>query len=164
MEPVEFEAWYPEVHRRLVATLTLYAGSVDEATEAVDEALARAFERWGRVKLMESPAGWVATVAMNVLRRRGRRRSLEQAILRRQPPPSHVPAPAGEAWALVRALPERQRLAVVLRFVADLPEARIAEVMGVTRSTVSSTLADALAHLRRAEERGALDAPRSPRA
>jgi RNA polymerase sigma-70 factor (ECF subfamily) len=54
-----------------------------------------------------------------------------------------LPAPAGEAWELVRALPRRQRTAIVLRYAADLPEADIAIAMGVTRGTVSSTLADA---------------------
>ena len=59
-----------------------------------------------------------------------------------------VPAPAGEAWALVAALPERQRTAVVLRHVADLTEPEIARVMGITRGTVSSTLSDAHRALR----------------
>jgi DNA-directed RNA polymerase specialized sigma24 family protein len=54
-----------------------------------------------------------------------------------------VPAPAGEAWDLVRDLAPRQRTAVVLRYVADLTEADIAVVMGVSRGTVSSTLIDA---------------------
>ncbi len=46
-------------------------------------------------------------------------------------------------WELVRDLPERQRQAVVLRYLADLDERDIAEAMGVTRGTVSSTLFDA---------------------
>jgi RNA polymerase sigma factor (sigma-70 family) len=37
----------------------------------------------------------------------------------------------------------RQRQVVVLRHVGDLPEAEIAHVLGISRSTVSSTLADA---------------------
>ncbi|MCU1467962.1 MAG: sigma-70 family polymerase sigma factor [Actinomycetia bacterium] len=57
-----------------------------------------------------------------------------------------TPAPAGEVWDLVRSLTARQQQAVVLRYVADLAEADIARVMGVTRGTVASTLA----HARRA--------------
>lgn len=44
---------------------------------------------------------------------------------------------------LLDGLSERQRLAVVLRYVADLPEDEIAAVMGVTRGTVASTLFEA---------------------
>ena len=43
----------------------------------------------------------------------------------------------------MRALPPRQRTAIVLRYVADLTEADIGRAMGIRRSTVSSTLADA---------------------
>ena len=59
-----------------------------------------------------------------------------------------APGPAGEAWALVAGLPERQRTAVVLRHVADLTEPEIAKVMRITRGTVSTTLADAHRALR----------------
>src|SRR5262249_19556386 len=44
----------------------------------------------------------------------------------------------------IRELPERQRVAVVLRFVADLTEPDIAQIMGVRRGTVSATLRAAL--------------------
>ena len=37
--------------------------------EAVDEAFARALERWPRVRTMDSPMGWTFTVARNRLRR-----------------------------------------------------------------------------------------------
>ena len=59
------------------------------------------------------------------------------------------------------ALPTRQRTAVVLRFVADLTESQIAQAMGVSRSTVSSTLSDALAALHRvlAESSGGVEPP-----
>ncbi len=48
-----------------------------------------------------------------------------------------------EVWQAVRALPDRQRTAIVLRYVADLPEADIAEALHVSRGTVASNLSDA---------------------
>ena len=141
MEP--FEVWYRAEHPRLLAAMVLVTGNVDEAGEVTDEAFARAYERWDRVGAMESPGGWTYRVAVNVARRRGRRRGLEERLLARRRPPADVPAPAGEAWALVAGLPERQRVAVVLRYVADLPEAEIAAVMGVRRGTVADTLSTA---------------------
>ncbi len=143
----DFETWYLANHARLVATVLLVTGNLDLTRDAVDEAFTRAFAQWNRVRQMVSPAGWTYRVALNTARRRERRAALERRLLARRPPPAIVPAPAGEAWDVVRVLPERQRTAVVLRYVADLTQSEIAEVMGVTRSTVSSTLADAHARL-----------------
>ena len=138
-----FDAFYAAEHGRLVTTLLLATGDADAARDATDEAFLRALMAWPRVGAMVSPAGWTYTVALNVVRRRARRRAMEQRLLRRTVAPAVVPAPAGEAWALVADLPHRQREAVVLRYVADLTEAEIAQTMGVSRSTVSSTLIDA---------------------
>ena len=38
------------------------------------------------------------------------------------------------------ALPERQRLAVALRYLADLTEDQVASTMGIARGTVAATL------------------------
>ena len=141
--PTDFEAWYRAQHPRLIATLLLITGDLEVAREAVDEAFARALERWPRVSTMESPTGWTFQVARNVCRRRLRRAALERRLLARAQRPAEVPAPAGELWHLVVALAPRQREVVVLRYVADLPEADIASVLGISRSTVSTTLRDA---------------------
>jgi RNA polymerase sigma-70 factor, ECF subfamily len=139
-----FEHWYRDAHPRLLASLVLVTGSVDEATECVDEALARALGHWTRVSEMGSPVGWTYRVALNVARRRGRRRTLEAKLLRRRGPErTELDGPAGEAWTVVADLPLRQRQVVVLRYVADLTEGDIAAALGISRSTVSSTLADA---------------------
>ena len=45
-------------------------------------------------------------------------------------------------------LPERQRLALFLRYYADLDYASIADVLGIRRGTVSATLNQAHAALR----------------
>jgi len=145
MEP--FDDWYRAERPRLLASMVLISGSVDEAREATDEALARAYERWPRICVMASPGGWTYRVAVNVLHRRGRRLALESRLLRRNPPAPDVPAPAGEAWSLVADLPVRQRTAVVLRYAADLPEAEIARIMGIRRGTVGAMLTQARARL-----------------
>ena len=145
-----FEDWYAREHPRLIATLLLSTGDIDLATEGVDEAFTRALEKWDRVKAMESPAGWALTVAFNHARRIAKRRTLEHRLLFKRPQQPPIPAPAGEIWHLVAVLPARQREVVVLRHIADLREGEIAEVLGISRSTVSSSLADAhtrLGHL-----------------
>jgi RNA polymerase sigma-70 factor (ECF subfamily) len=138
-----FEQWYRDAHPRVLATTLLVSGRLDDAADATDEAFMRALVAWDRVAGMRSPTGWACTVALNHLRRRARRRQLEERLLRRLVAPDDVPAAAIEAWDAVRALPSRQRQALVLRYVADLPEADVARAMGVRRGTASATLSAA---------------------
>lgn len=142
-DDLDFASWYGDAHPRVVTALLLVAGDLDVARDVADEACARAFLHWGRVSTMASPTGWTCRVGFNLVRRRGRRMQMERTLLRRKRSEPVLPAPAGEAWHAVRQLPTRQRTAVVLRYVADLTESEIAQVMGVTRSTVSSALAAA---------------------
>lgn len=147
---VDFEDWYREVHPRLVSAMVLVAGDVDLGREVVDEACARALERWSRVRTMRSPAGWTYRVALHVLLRHHRRGGRERALLAQVDRSRALPPQLMEVWVVVASLPVRQRTAVVLRYVAGLTEREIADAMGVTRSTVSSTLGDA--HRRLAQD------------
>jgi RNA polymerase sigma factor (sigma-70 family) len=54
-----------------------------------------------------------------------------------------------ETWDVLRRLPERQRVALVLRFYEDLPEAEIAQVLGCPRGTVKSLIHRGLARVRK---------------
>jgi RNA polymerase sigma factor (sigma-70 family) len=151
-----FEDFYGDVQPRLLAALVAFSGDVDLAAEAVDEAFVRALVHWPRVGSMASPAGWVYRVAVNVARRQAQRRDRERATAHRLASNEGLTAPEArpgglgiEVRELVGQLPDRQRLAVVLRYVGDLPEADIARVMGIRRSTVSATLGKARANLQR---------------
>jgi RNA polymerase sigma factor (sigma-70 family) len=149
----DFDAWYEEEHPRVLAALTVASGRADVARDATDEAFVRAYERWERVRRMASPGGWLYRVALNDLRRRFRRQAIERELLRRRPPGDEaVSAPAAldpHVWDAVRALPRRQRTAVALRYVLDLPEAEVARLMGVTRGAASATLTTARRRLER---------------
>ena len=143
-----FEDWYGAIHPRVLGVLAGVCGSVDAAAEATDEAFARALTRWDRVRGLSSPEGWVYRVGLNLVRRRMRRRALDARV---RPTEATVEAvyPQGHVWERVRELAPRQRTAVFLRYVADLPEVEIAAVMRVSRGTVASTLADARHRLAR---------------
>lgn len=143
----EFEDWYQRAHPALVTALAVATGDADLAADSVDEALARALPRWDG---LDDPTAWTYRVALNVARRRMRRRSMEERLLRRTVPAADLPGPTGELWLLVADLPARQREAVALRHVAHLTEAQVAAAMGVARGTVSSTLRAAHAALRQA--------------
>jgi RNA polymerase sigma-70 factor (ECF subfamily) len=146
IESRDFESWYRAEHPRLVTLLSAAVGDAEAGREAADEALTRAYERWDAVSQMESPTGWTYRVALNAARRTVRRRTMERRLLRRSVP-QNVPGPTGELWAIVAELPMRQRTAVLLRHVSQLTEAEIAEVMGIARGTVSSTLRTAYQRL-----------------
>jgi RNA polymerase sigma-70 factor (ECF subfamily) len=154
----DFETWYEEEHPRVLAALTVASGRPDVAADATDEAFVRAYERWDRVRRMGSPGGWLYKVALNDLRRRCRRQAIERELLRRHVPPAteSPAAPAPHVWDAVASLPSRQRTAVALRYILDLPEAEVAKVMRVSRGSASASLTSAR---RRLEGLLADDAP-----
>lgn len=160
----DFKRWYEQEHPRVLSVCAALTGELSDAGEATDEAFARALERWPVVSSMTSPGGWVQVVALNRLRRTLRRRSHEQRLLRMSPgggghAGTAIPDP--DLWAAVASLAPRQRAAVLLRYVHDLPEAAIAEAMGVSRGTVASTLAAARGNLQRMLRPAEEDAPTS---
>jgi RNA polymerase sigma-70 factor (ECF subfamily) len=149
----EFEAWYLREHGRVVSTVAAVTGRPSIAGECADEAFTRACERWASVRGMASPGGWVTTVALNEARRRLRRAGHERRLLvwvaSTAPVEAPPPAWSPEVWEALAALPRREREAVALRYVADLPVGRIATIMGVAPGTAASTLHSARARLAR---------------
>ena len=143
-EATTFAQWYRQAHPGLLESVLRAVPRRAVAEDAVDAAFEKAFARWERVQSMRSPNGWVYRVAVNAARRQLSRETREGerlafATAGRVP----APPPGGETWLVVATLPVRQRTAVVLRHVGGMTEAEVAEAMGVTRSTVSSTLASA---------------------
>lgn len=156
----DFASWYAATAPGVTRSVTAAVGDPLLGREATAEAYARAYERWGRVAAMESPEGWVHRVAVNLCRRSWRQRSLESRALARVLPAALAGPGAGgepgehhdDVYRAVRALPDRMRTAVRLRYWDDLTERQVAERMGVAPGTVSALLSGARARLR-----GALD-------
>jgi RNA polymerase sigma-70 factor, ECF subfamily len=148
----DFDKFFLEHYARVVSSLRLAGGEVSEAEDAAQEAFAKAMVRWRSVSVMDRPATWVYVVAVRELRRRASReqpggtpRRADDAAL-----PDHA---GGVVTATVieralRALPPRQRLAVVLRFHADLTVPDVGRAMRCSEGTVKSTLHAALDRLR----------------
>jgi RNA polymerase sigma-70 factor (ECF subfamily) len=137
-----FATVYGAEHGKLVAALTVATGDPGVAADAVDEAFVRAYERWHRVGEMASPVGWIYRTALNVVRRRARRRAVEEQLLRRRPATDIGPPPdwSPEVWDALQRLPVRERTAMALRYVADLTTEEIASAMRIAPGTVGSTL------------------------
>lgn len=137
--PRAFEDFYRSDRDRIVRAVALAVGDADLASEAVDEAMARAYQRWARIGRYDSAGGWVYRVALNwatsVLRRRGRTPRLPAIEPVMDPQP-------GEP-SLLAALAEldlAQRSVIVLRFYLGQSEAEIAATLGVRPGTVKSRL------------------------
>ncbi len=137
---MSFDNWYRLEHPRLLGLLTVVAGDPEVASEVTAEAFTRALERWGRVADMASPAAWTYRVGVNLVRRRLRRSAIETRLWARVTEPTRPAVIEPDLWAAVRALPKRQRTAIALRYVCDLPQHEIADVMGVAVGTVAATL------------------------
>jgi RNA polymerase sigma-70 factor, ECF subfamily len=124
-------------------------GSWSLAEEAVQEAVARAWERSERGQHIDSPPAWVATVAGNLLRDGFRRFMVERQVHRRlgeraeraaaESGLADVERGVDVAKALA-ALPRRQREVAVYRYYLDLEVGEIALRMGIPEGTVKSTL------------------------
>jgi len=137
----DFAAWYAVQAPRAVATLQAALGDRGLAEDCVAEAFARAFARWPKVRRMKSPNGWIYVVALNHARSAARRERVQRQWRGTHPPqPMHAPEPPDPLWDAVASLSTQARRAIALRYIADLPEAEVARVMGVSRGTVATTL------------------------
>jgi RNA polymerase sigma-70 factor (sigma-E family) len=138
-----FEVVYEREFHAMVRLATALVDEPDQAEEVVQEAFAQLYLRYGSVA---NPGAYARMCVLNGCRKVLRRRRL----LRRQPAPTEEHGSLGFNHVLdaVRALPSRQRNAVVLRYELQLSDQEIAETLGMPVGTVKSTLHRALARLR----------------
>jgi RNA polymerase sigma factor (sigma-70 family) len=98
----------------------------------------------------DDPIGWIRRVAINRLlneQRNGRRRR-DVVLVSVRPPPADRVDDMLDLRARLDALPRQMRVTVTLFYLEDLSGEKIAELLGVSASTVRSHLADARARLR----------------
>jgi RNA polymerase sigma-70 factor (sigma-E family) len=123
------------------------------AQDLVQTALLRAWTSWSRVRAADDPDAYVRRILVNAARSGWRRR------WRGESPAEMVGAPSAadgyqqvddreQLMAALRALPPRQRAAVVLRYFCDLDDPAIAGLLGCSATTVRSHISRALARLR----------------
>ena len=140
----QFIELYEREHVRVFQVTFALCGDRGLAEDATQEAFARALERWGRLREQQWVGGWVMRTALNVARRSLRRRFPFIPTRRIE----EEDESAVELWGVVRSLPRRQREAVVLHYIVDLPVTEVAAAMGCREGTVKAHLAHARDTLR----------------
>ena len=139
-----FDEIYAAHYGDLTVQFYAYFGDRQEAQDVVQEAFCRAYARWHTMSRLDDPVAWVRRVAWNLAISKWRRkRTLGNFLRRQRPVEPHTAGPEPERVALIAALatlPDNQRRAMVLRYLADLTVSEIADREGVPEGTVKSWL------------------------
>lgn len=143
---------YGEFFAREQASLVRFCWGLttvrEDARDVAQETMARVRSEWAQISAAGSnPAAWTRTVALNLVRGGWRRSQIAEAGLSRME--AHERNRGSEQSAVpdidlqraLCALPQRQREAVVLHHLVDLPVSECADLMGIGDSTVKIHLA-----------------------
>ena len=148
---------YVAHYRPLVRLATLLLHDQGAAEEIVQDAYVALHGRWPRLRDADKALGYLRISVLNRCRSALRHRRVVRAYLAVTRPAADAPSAESGALELIRhqavlaalrALPTRQREAVVLRYYADLSEAETAALMGVSRGAVKSHTFRGLAALK----------------
>ena len=139
----EFASFVADAEPRLLRALVGAFGS-EVGREATRDALAYAWENWGRVSEMDNAVGYLFRVGQSRSRRYRRERLWFPDVPTRELPDvdPRLPMALGQ-------LSRMQRAAVVLLFVEGMPERDAAEALGISRAAIRKHAERGLAKLRR---------------
>jgi RNA polymerase sigma-70 factor (sigma-E family) len=148
----EFAAGYLPGLLRFAAVLT---GDRASAEDVVQDVLVRAHARWNRIGALDRPEFYVRKMVLNeFLSARRRQRlfvlggSAADVDTRTAPDWAASHADRDALLAELARLPARQRAVIVLRYYEGLPDAEIADLLGVAPTTVRGYAHRALTALR----------------
>ena len=144
-----FEEAFEDLYARAYGVAYQLLGRRSESEDVAQETLARAYVRWRKVRSYAE--AWVVRVAGNLAIDAWRRRQRIAPDADAESRGDAAPGPDGQRVDLHRALDSlsrRQREVIVLRFLADLPEAEVAKALGCSVGSVKQHASRGLATLR----------------
>jgi RNA polymerase sigma-70 factor (sigma-E family) len=149
----EFRAFVEAAIPRLRRLALAASRDPHRADDLVQTTLEKLYAAWPRMQAVGDPHAYARTVLVRSLISEQRRHwwSREQSVEdagSRQAAPDRDHAQRLDLEAALDALPTRQRMAVVLRHLEDLPVAEVARLMQCSEGTVKSTTSDGLRALR----------------
>jgi RNA polymerase sigma factor (sigma-70 family) len=148
---MDFDSYYELSYDRVRRAMTLAFRDPDVAEEFTQEAFFQTLRRWKRISRLDHPEGWTMVVALNKGRDTHRRRVRQTMKYKLLAQPSAMESKETQVDArilvtgLLEHLGDRQREALLLRYVSQLTIPEIAKVMGCAEGTVKATLHAALA-------------------
>ena len=150
-----FEVLVRESSSSCYAVCLRVAGTREDALDASQEALIRA---WRRLPTLRDPSSfepWLRTIAANaardLVRERGRVRSVPVEFAADLPDPSHAASATHlDVQGAVASLPAPARAAAERHYLRDEPVSAVSAGLGIPEGTVKSRLHAARAALRRA--------------
>src|SRR6266436_7689169 len=148
--------------RRVFLLIYRIVGNVPDAQDLTQEAFIKALQRQDQLKDLDKAAHWLSRIASNTaidfLRRSGR---VSFSELDEMPEPVAVSAIENPEQIVLRTerseyleagleiLTYRERTALILRDVGDLPAEEVAERLSCSKATVRSHIANARVKLRK---------------
>lgn len=143
----EFAAFFDVASPRLLSAAWLLTGEQHAAEDLAQEALARTYARWAKVR-GGNPLAFARRVMANLHTDRWRKHRRE--VLTGDPPETpRVQDPRTvDLVRALRTLSPRERECVVLRHYLDLSEKQTAETLGISVGTVKSYTMHGLRGLR----------------
>jgi RNA polymerase sigma-70 factor (ECF subfamily) len=154
-DPAGLEALYRVAARRIFGLALWRTGSVEDASDVVQEVFVRLAEHRDRLAGVADPRAWLLSVAhhvaVDVARRRERRAStpLDEVPHLVAPDREGSPVDADRASRLLAGLPAAQRDAIYLRHYEECTFAEIGTITGVPTFTAASRYRLGIARLRR---------------
>ncbi len=139
-----FKVFVKNAEPRLREALSAVLGS-DRGREATADALAYAWEHWERVSDMDNPVGYLYVLGRN----RGRKALRRKTVTLLPVDSSRMPWVEPGLVDALGALPERQRVVVMLIHCFEWTMSEAADLLGVSKSTVQSHSERGLAKLRK---------------
>jgi RNA polymerase sigma-70 factor (ECF subfamily) len=142
-----FDEFYAASFRRSVGQVYAMTGSLAESEDAVQEAYARAWQRWDKVREYGSPEAWIRTVAYRIVVSSGRKARNRLLAHRRdgvERGGDVVPGLSPDHLALMAALrqiSDEQRRAIVLHYLVGLSVEEICDETSAPSGTVKARLA-----------------------
>lgn len=144
----EFEETYRATFPAIVRSVRPLVDSTDEAVDVVQEAFARAYNRWASSGDLDSLEAWVRTVAINLALSRIRRlkTALRHVASHREgdldlgEDSTALVADRVDLVRALRRLPAKQREIVFLHYLSDASVKDIATQLGISESSVKTTL------------------------
>lgn len=141
----DFDAFYAATHRRIIGQIYAMTGNLHEAEDCVQEAYARAWQRWSTLTTEHgNPEAWIRTVAARLAVSAWRKTVNRLRAHRNQSQDTEVPGMNPDHLAVVAALRRisaDQRLAIVLHHYAGLSVEEISAETGANPSAVKARLA-----------------------